>query len=521
MIFESRYPPVAPRDMSITERVFEGLDMNHDTTVLVDGPTGKSFTGSDVKDRIRRFAGGLAQNGFAGETVTIMSTNHIDYPTVFHGTAFAGGTISTANPTYTAGELHYQLNDSGATLLVTHPAFIETAKEAAKGTNVRQIVTIEHDESIPVLEATPLDAFLGAPREEQAEVDLDDHIVVLPYSSGTTGLPKGVMLTHRNLVTNVDQSLGAIDIQPGEWTVAFLPFFHIYGQTVLMNVYLARGAGVVTMPRFELEQFLNLVQTYKTPRIWAVPPVAIALAKHPLVDQYDLSAVRQIFSAAAPADETLMNAIKDRIGAEGVQAYGMTELSPISHIAPASNAKPGAVGVAVPNTECRIVNPETMKDCAADEEGELWIRGPQVMKGYLNNQKATDETIVEGGWLRTGDLGLIDDDGELWIKDRLKELIKFKGFQVAPAEVEAALLELSDVADCAVLGKRDDEAGELPVAFIVKREGADPTSETIRADLEGRLVSYKIPAEVTFIEAIPKTASGKILRRQLRDTYIS
>ena len=197
----------------------------------------------------------------------------------------------------------------------------------------------------------------------------------------------------------------------------------------------------------------------------------------------------------------------------------MTELSPISHIAPAENAKPGAVGVAVPNTQCRIVDPETGKDCGANVEGELWIKGPQVMKGYLNKPEATAETIVQDGWLRTGDLGLIDDDGELWIKDRLKELIKYKGFQVAPAEVEAALLELSEVADCAVLGKRDDEAGELPVAFVVRREGAECTADTIRGALEGRLVSYKIPAEVTFIDAIPKTASGKILRRQLRDAY--
>ena len=514
MIFESRYPPVQIRDITITERVFEGLDSHPQSPVLVDGPTGKTVTAAELKDRIQRFAGGLAEHGFEGQTVAIMSTNHVDYPVVFHGVAWSGGTISTANPTYTAGELNYQLKDSGATLLVAHPAFIETARKAAEGTGVRQIVTLGEAEG-----ATPLDDFLGAPRTEQAPVDLDEHVVVLPYSSGTTGLPKGVMLTHRNLATNVDQSLGAIDVEPGEWTVAFLPFFHIYGQTVLMNVYLARGAGVVTMPRFELEPFLKLVQDYRTPRVWGVPPVAIALAKHPLVDQYDLSAVKHIFSAAAPADETLMNAIKARIGAEGVQAYGMTELSPISHIAPARNAKPGAVGVAAPNTQCRIVDPETGKDLGPDEEGELWIRGPQVMKGYLNNPAATAATITPDGWLKTGDLGLIDADGELWIKDRLKELIKYKGFQVAPAEVEAALLELPTVLDCAVLGKRDDEAGELPVAFVVRAPGAADSDEDIRAALQGRLVSYKIPAEVTFIDAIPKTASGKILRRQLRDAH--
>ncbi len=511
MIFESRYPPVAIRDITITESVFEGLDARADQAVIVNGLTRDELTGAQLKDRIQRFAGGLIAHGFQGETVAIMATNHPDYPVVFHGVAYSGGTVSTANPTYTAAELNFQLTDSGASLLVTVPAFIDTAIEAAKGTNVRQILTIDGAAE----GATAIDDFFADPLTEQVPVP-HDHVVVLPYSSGTTGLPKGVMLTQRNLVVNVDQSLGAIDIQPGEWTVGFLPFFHIYGQTVLMNVYLARGAGVVTLPRFELETFLKLVQDYKTPRIWAVPPVAIALAKHPVVDNYDLSAAKYFFSAAAPADEELMTAVAKRIGVQGVQAYGMTELSPISHIAPAENAKPGAAGVAVPNTECRIVDPETLQDLGPNVQGELWIRGPQVMKGYLNRDEATAETIVEDGWLRTGDLCMIDDDGELHLQDRLKELIKYKGFQVAPAEVEAALLTVDGVADCAVLGKRDDEAGELPVAFVVRSPGSDVSGEDIQAALDGKLVKYKVPAEVTFIDAIPKTASGKILRRQLR-----
>ena len=512
MIFESRYPPVEIRDITVTERVFEGLETRRDLPVIVDGPTGDEMTGAQLMDRIKRFAGGLIANGYGGETVAIMATNHPDYPVVFHGTAWSGGTVTTANPTYTASELNFQLKDSGASLLVTVPAFMQTALEAIKGTDVRQIVTFGGEAE----GAMAIDDFLGDKLAEQVPVS-PEHVAVLPYSSGTTGLPKGVMLTQRNLVVNVDQTIGAINIQPGEWTVGFLPFFHIYGQTVLMNVYLARGAGVVTMPRFDLEMFLKLVQDYRTPRIWAVPPVAIALSKHPLVDDYDLSAVRYFFSAAAPADETLMAAVAKRIGAQGVQAYGMTELSPISHIAPAENAKPGAAGVAVPNTECRIVDPETMTDCGPGEEGELWIRGPQVMKGYLNRPEATAETIVEDGWLRTGDLGCIDEDGELHLMDRLKELIKYKGFQVAPAEVEAALLTIDGVADCAVLGKRDDEAGELPVAFVQRAPGSEITGEDIQAALEGHLVKYKIPAEVTFVDAIPKTASGKILRRQLRD----
>lgn len=511
MIFESRYPPIPLRDITVTESVFEGLDSHPDDIVLVDGPTGRSVTAATLKDRIKRFAGGLVQAGFAGKTVAIMSTNQINYPVVFHGTAWAGGTISPANPTYTARELNYQLNDSGAVILVVHPDFLDTAKTAAEGTAVRRILTLG-----PADGATDIEDFLGEPLPQQVPVDLDEHITVLPYSSGTTGLPKGVMLTQRNIATNVDQARAMAPIEAGEWTVAFLPFFHIYGQTVLMNTYLASGAGLVVMPRFEIESFLDLVQTYRTPRVWAVPPVAIALAKHPSVDNYDLSALRYVYSGAAPADDTLMNSIKSRIGAVGIQAYGMTELSPISHIAPPEGANPGAVGIAAPNTQCRIVNPDTLTDRGSNEEGELWIKGPQVMKGYLNNPKATAETIVEDGWLRTGDLGLIDDNGELWIRDRLKELIKFKGFQVAPAEVEAALLELPGIADCAVLGRADDEAGEVPVAFVVRRAGTTDTEAEILAALDGRLVGYKVPRSITFTDAIPKTASGKILRREIR-----
>ena len=413
---------------------------------------------------IKSFAGGLTARGFgAGHTVAIMAPNIPEYATVFHGIAFAGGTITTANPTYTANELRHQLTDSGAELLITVPAFLDVSREASKGTTVREIVVIGEAEG-----AIPLSDLMGPPIEKQVLVDLDEHVVVLPYSSGTTGLPKGVMLTHRNVVVNLDQCLGSCRIGPGEWTVGFLPFFHIYGQTVLLNLYLSVGGGVVTMPRFDLEEFLQLVQDHRTPRIWSVPPVAIALAKHPMVDDFDLTAVEIVYSAAAPADAELTEAVAKRLNAVGAQAYGMTELSPASHITPDGGVRPGAVGVTLPSTESRIVDPDTGKDVAPGEAGELWVRGPQVMKGYLNNAEATAETITDDGWLRTGDLGNFDADGYLYIRDRLKELIKFKGFQVAPAEVEAALLSCEGVADAAVIGQADDEAGEVPIAFVVQ-----------------------------------------------------
>ena len=403
-----------------------------------------------------------------------------------------------------------QLQDAGAHLLITIPDFLPVAQEALTGTAVEEIVVIGEAEG-----AVPLANLMGAPLTTQVPVDLDDHIAVLPYSSGTTGLPKGVCLSHRNLVVNVDQIILAGDIRPGEVAAAFLPFFHIYGMTVLMNVHLAGGGALVTMPRFDLELFLKISQDHKARRMWIVPPVALALAKHPLVDKYDLSSVEQVFSGAAPLGAEVSDAVAKRIDCISVQGFGMTELSPVSHTTPLGNPKSGSSGTALPNTTCRIVDPETGEDLPTGKEGELWIKGPQVMRGYLNNEKATKETLTPDGWLRTGDIAYIDEDGYMFIVDRLKELIKFKGFQVAPAELEATLVSMDGITDAAVIGLPDDEAGELPVAFVVASDPA-PTVDQIKAHLAKTLSSYKQVHSVTFVDEIPKSASGKILRRVLK-----
>jgi 4-coumarate--CoA ligase len=359
---------------------------------------------------------------------------------------------------------------------------------------------------------------MGNPLTAQVPVDLEKHVLVLPYSSGTTGLPKGVMLSHRNLVANVNQSLALREVQPGETTVAFLPFFHIYGMTILMNMFLAAGARIVTMPRFDLAEFLTHIQTYKMRQVYIVPPVAVALAKHPMVDDFDLSSIQQLFSGAAPLGPEMTQAVAARIGCDVVQGYGMTEMSPVSHASDFKTSKPGSVGLAAPNTECRIVDPESGQDLGIDQPGELWVRGPQVMLGYLNKPDATAETIQEG-WLKTGDLADVDADGYFFIRDRLKELIKVKGFQVAPAELEAELLGLPEVADAAVIGVPNEEAGEVPIAFIVPTAGSAIDPEAIRSALRLRLASYKVPAQIRQLDVIPKSASGKILRRVLREGF--
>ncbi|MES2816400.1 MAG: AMP-binding protein [Pseudomonadota bacterium] len=504
MIYQSQYPPIPLTGESITERVFRGLEGDPDRVVLIDGPSGREMTAGALVEGVRRLAGGLRARGIGqGDVVAILAPNCPEYAVVFHGVAYAGATVTTINPTYTAPEVAHQLEDSGATLLVTIPAFLETARTAAGG---REIVVIGEAEG-----ATPLSALMGAPLQAQVPVAAETDVVVLPYSSGTTGLPKGVRLTHRNLVANVDQMLAMVCCDAGTWSVGFLPFFHIYGQTVLMNMHLASGAGVVTMPRFDLEQFLTLAAKYRTPTLYSAPPVAVALAKHPMVAGFDLSCVDRFFSGAAPLGGEVGDAVAARIGCLSVQGYGMTEMSPVSHATPRGQARKGSVGVTLPSTECRIV--VDGRDAGPGEAGELWVRGPQVMAGYHNRPEATADTLTQDGWLKTGDLAEVDAEGWVFIRDRLKELIKVKGFQVAPAEVEEALLTCPMVKDAAVRGVPDDEAGEVPVAFVVPAEGADEAA--IRAHLAARLAHYKLPRRISFIEAIPKSASGKILRRML------
>lgn len=512
-VFKSTFNDIAITDRTITERVFEGLDGRGDDIVLTDGVTGETLTANQLIHGVKSLAGGLTERGFGkGHTTALIAPNMPAYATVFHGVAWAGGTITTLNPSYTEHEVRHQLLDSKAELLITVPAFLEVAKSAIEGTDVREIVVIGEAEG-----ATPLSALMGTPTETQVPVDLDEDIVVLPYSSGTTGLPKGVMLTHRNLAVNLDQVIADADIRKGDVAPAFLPFFHIYGMMVMLNCYIAAGGSVVTLPRFDLELFLRLAQDHKARSLWIVPPVAIALAKHPIIDQFDLSGLEFVGCAAAPLGDELSDAVSTRLNCVTMQGYGMTELSPVSHMSHPDSARSGAAGKIVANTECKIVDTKTGESLGPDQDGELLVRGPQVMKGYLNNPEATEETIDADGWLHTGDIACIDADGYLFIRDRLKELIKYKGFQVAPAELEAILMTHPKIGDAAVIGAPDDEAGEVPVAFVVLAPEQSLSEDDVKAHVAEQLAHYKHLHRVSFVDSIPKSPSGKILRRFLRD----
>ncbi|MEP5088371.1 MAG: AMP-binding protein [Paracoccaceae bacterium] len=512
-IFKSSFDDVEIRELTITECLLEALSTRLNQVVLTDGVTGETLTAEQLMDGIKSLAGGLTNRNLGKDhVIALMAPNMPAYAVVFHGVAWAGGTITRINPAYTEHEVRHQLIDSKAEILVTAPAFLETAKAAKVGTEIHEIVVIGEAEG-----ATSLDSLMGPPIEEQVPVDLDNHIVVLPYSSGTTGLPKGVMLSHRNLVVNLDQIIACADIHNGDVAPAFLPFFHIYGMMVMLNCYLATGGSVVTLPRFDLELFLRIAQDHKARSLWVVPPVAIALAKHPMIDQFDLSSLDYIGCAAAPLGSDLSDAVAARLGCKVIQGYGMTELSPVSHVSHPSSAKSGSGGQAVGGTECRIVDTKTGDDLGAGQDGELWIRGPQVMKGYLNNPDATVATIDSEGWLHTGDIASIDSDGYLFIRDRLKELIKYKGFQVAPAELEAVLTSHSKIGDAAVIGIPDDEAGEVPAAYVVCAPEQTLSEDAVKAYVAEHLAHYKHLHSVSFIDDIPKSPSGKILRRLLRD----
>jgi acyl-CoA synthetase (AMP-forming)/AMP-acid ligase II len=525
----SPYPDVEIPDLSVPEFVLATGKERPDSPALIDGLKGDTITHGQLAAYVDRVAAALHAKGLRkGDVVAVFCPNTPWYPVVFHGIAAAGLVMSPINSLYTPDEIAFQLKDSGAKILITISLFMDRAAAAVEKTPVDEVIVMDGMEG----HANLLDLLGSDAPSPQVDIDPAEDLVTLPYSSGTTGLPKGVMLTHRNLVANVAQTRPLIDLQGEERIIAVLPFFHIYGLTVLMNQGLQWGATVVTLPRFDLEDFLRTIQDYKITRAFVAPPILVAFAKHPLVDQYDLSSLRSILSGAAPLDESLANAVEQRLrkgadtGVTVAQGYGMTELSPVSHTTPDEGHEPpgaktdvpkGSVGYAVPNTECRLVDPATGEDAAPGERGELWIRGPQVMKGYLNNPQATADTVDPEGWLHTGDVAVVDDEGRYTVVDRVKELIKYKGYQVAPAELEAVLLGHPEIADAAVIGVPEKETGEeLPKAFVVRAPGSELSEEAVMAYMAEKVAPHKKIRFVEFIDTVPKSAAGKILRKDLK-----
>jgi acyl-CoA synthetase (AMP-forming)/AMP-acid ligase II len=539
MSFASPFPEVDIPSASVYDYLFSGLsdtdDADADRIALIDTKSGRQTTYRELVDRIDSFAGALAARGIGvGDVIGLLAPNSSVFAAAFHGILRSGATATTINALFTAKDIAKQLTDSSATMLVTVTAMLPQAREGAAAAGIP-------DENLVVLDGAgrssdgyPNAADLLAAGTPAPQVNFapSTHLAVLPYSSGTTGNPKGVMLTHRNLVANVAQIRPLHGMVADDVILAVLPFFHIYGMTVLLNAALHARARLVIMPSFDLGEFLGNIAEHKCTIAFIAPPVAVALAKHPLVDSHDLSSLNVVMSGAAPLDAELGHAVAERLGCKVVQGYGMSELSPVSHITPFDGgllnmhdeAPLSSVGWTVSNAASKLVDPESGDEIDPPAEGlsktgELWFKGPNVMAGYLNNDEATRATIDDDGWLHTGDLAQADAAGRVYIVDRLKELIKYKGYQVPPAELEAVLLGHPQIADAAVIGVQDDEGEEVPKAFVVRRpakDAEDLTEDEVMEFVAGHVAPYKKVRKVEFIEAIPKSASGKILRKDLR-----
>jgi acyl-CoA synthetase (AMP-forming)/AMP-acid ligase II len=487
VIYRSPEPDIDIPDLTMPEYVMGSAAARGKHPAVIDNSTGETTTYAELSARVEAVAAELQDQGIAkGSVVGLVGPNSAEWAIAYHAILRAGGVVTPMNPLLTPDETERQVKKSGAELVIDDPvAFVSEVEP----------------------EAVP----------EDVEVDPED-LAVLPYSSGTTGLMKGVMLTHRNLVANIEQAWNSMPLGEEDVVVGLMPFFHIYGQTVVLNMGLAKGATIVTMPRFDLGRLLDIVEEHGVTWLHIAPPIVLALATAPQVEGRDFSTLKLVISGAAPLDAELSGRAEARIGAPIRQGYGMTEFSPVSHksrLARVAETPPGSVGALIPNTEARLVDPETGEDVPEGEAGELWIRGPQVMRGYLDAPEATAETLVEDGWLRTGDIARIDEDGFTYIVDRLKELIKYKGYQVPPAELEAVVVSHPKVKDAGVVGVPMDDGGEAPKAFVVVDDGVD--AEELMAYVAEQVAPYKRIREVEFVDEIPKSPSGKILRRVLRD----
>ncbi len=512
-IVRSPFPEVAIPDVSLPALVLDDAATRATKPALIDGPSGRTITYGELADRVRLMAGGLAARGFQrGEVFAIYCPNLPEYAVAFYGVLLAGGTNTTINPLYTVEELTAQLNDAAASYLLTVPPFLDKAIEAAGRSAVREVFVLGEAAG-----ATPFAELLRAGRQPP-EVRIDPHadLAVLAYSSGTTGLPKGVMLTHHNLVATLCQCQPVGHVTADDVGIAVLPFFHAYGLTVLMALTLWQGATLVTMPRFDLEQFLTLLQDYRVTGAALVPPIMLALARHPLVDRFDLSALRSVGSGAAPLGAELQEACGRRLACMVFQGYGLTE-SPVLTVHPAEEARirHGSAGQLLPNTQAKVADLATGEALGRNQDGELCFRGPQVMRGYLNRPQETAHMLGSDGWLRSGDIGHVDDDGYFYVVDRVKELIKYKGLQVAPAELEAVLVSHPAIADAAVVRLPDEQAGEVPKAFVVA--DAELSAQQVIDFVAERVAPHKKVRAVEFVDEIPRSLSGKILRRVLME----
>ncbi|GBC08858.1 hypothetical protein RclHR1_08430007 [Rhizophagus clarus] len=497
-----------------------------DKVIFTDSTTDKKLSYGEFKSNSKRLAAGLIDKAGLerGNVLAIISPNQVDYAVVSFGTIIAGGTVTFINPLYTVDELTYQLKDSSAKYIIAFPSVLSNVIRAAAAANI-------HESNIFLFGDTEINGIkpyssLISEREanpvEYSPEAAKSTTAYLCYSSGTTGRSKGVETTHFNIVANLAQ-LCAYDSEVNSDTIyiGLLPFFHIYGLCVIIHLSIFRGASVVVIPKFNLSTFCRIIQDYRVNRITVVPPIVLSLVKDPIVKNYDLSSLRVCVCGAAPLSKELSSEFTKMYNIPIKQGYGLTETSPATHSTKIDNIIPGSIGKPLPNIECKIIS-EDGEELGVDQPGELCVRGPNIMKGYLNNKEATDSCIDSEGWFHTGDIATVDKSGNFYIIDRVKELIKYKGFQVPPTELEAILLTHPLIADAAVVGVYSEKhATEVPIAYVTLQPNI-PQSDQIKKEIEGFIAQQaadhkRLRGGVLFIDQIPKSTSGKILRRLLRD----
>jgi 4-coumarate--CoA ligase len=533
MIFKSPF-----EDFTVPQTDLWSLYMERDRpypddhTLLIESETDRSYTFANVRDGSITFGQGLKHTlGWSkGDVLAFFAPNNIDFPVVNFGLQWAGGIASPINPTYPADDVADQLVDSGAKALVTFKPFLSVAIDAANKAKLPLdrvfLMGAERDESGKFRHWTEITAKGAWITPKKTAIRPKKDLAYLVYSSGTTGKPKGVMLTHENMVASVLQSF-RIDVRglahDVDAQIGLLPFFHIYGLSVVLNSTFWSGAKCVTMARFDLERFCQLIQKHAISFIYVPPPVVLALGKVPAVSKYDLSTVRWINSGAAPLGKELVEAVWKRLKIGVKQGYGLSETSPTitAQFVEEWWKFQGSVGKMYQNMSAKIVDPEG-KELSVDEQGELLVKGPNVFPGYWKRPELQKDTFTSDGWYRTGDVAYFDKYDNLYITDRIKELIKYKGFQVAPAELEDKLLGRPDINDVCVIGVWDDnDHTEVPRAYVVLKPDAqesDELAEDIVQWLGAKVAPPKrLRGGVRFVKEVPKSASGKILRRLMRD----